>query len=199
MGSVVVSGRPPATPFSPELAFPTFTNWVVPGWYCNGLTQSAPTVGELHYQPIYVPATRTYDAIGCRVAVAGGVSSLARLGIYHFRAGAPDALVLDAGTVAVDSTGDKEIILGTPVTLRRALYFLALISDGSPQIFALTASDALAPVVQGYNTGTGQAPRLMLPITTGRGGDIAGGLPNPAPAVDARKTPGHAFVSLREQ
>lgn len=73
---------------------------------------------------------QTWDRIGIAVQTAGGGGETARLGIYQVGAdGLPGALVLDAGTVAVDGTGDKEIIISQ--ALAPGWYFVALLSDSS--------------------------------------------------------------------
>lgn len=85
--------------------------------------------------PVTVPRLLTVDRIAIRVAVAAAAGKKARLGIYGDGTNLyPGSLVLDAGEVAVDSTGIKAITIDQP--LDKGRYWLALVSDGTPTIYA---------------------------------------------------------------
>lgn len=77
---------------------------------------------------------------------SGGTSgSVHRLGIYDTAAdGTPGSLILDAGTVATTTTGDKEIT-GLSAQLTPGLYWLTAVQQGAPStpatIRTLTESD----------------------------------------------------------
>jgi hypothetical protein len=93
-------------------------------------------VANRHYaHPFIVGKQTTWDTIGVEVTTAGAGGSLARLGIYEAQSdGTPGALVLDAGTVLVDATGDREISITQE--LSAGFYFLTFVSDGTPVIRA---------------------------------------------------------------
>jgi hypothetical protein len=62
---------------------------------------------KMYALPFLTDETRAFDRISIQVTTAGAAGTLARLGIYNDSGGLPDALVLDAGTVSVASTGGK--------------------------------------------------------------------------------------------
>jgi len=129
--------------------------------------------------PLYFP-TITIDRIGCIVAVAAGAGSLGRLGIYNSSLTEcyPGALLLDAGTVSVASTGNREITISQ--TLSEGIYWLAYLAD---------TVITLAPTMRQHN----QLINPFAPITssntnfqTGQGfragGVSSGSLPATFPA-----------------
>ena len=103
-------------------------------WYglSTGTTSSDLTLVANRLYATFFPVAhkQTWDRIGLDVQTAGGGGELARLGLYSLGTdGLPGALMLDAGTVAVDGTGDKEIVISH--TLAPGWYFVALLSDSS--------------------------------------------------------------------
>ena len=84
--------------------------------------------GFLVVFPLYFPNI-TIDRIGCLVTVAAGAGSLGRLGIYYSSLTNcyPGELLLDAGTVSVASTGNREITISQ--TLSEGIYWLAYLAD----------------------------------------------------------------------
>lgn len=95
------------------------------------------TANRLYAVPIFLedPATLIRLAINLTAFVANN----ARLGIYRVGSdGRPGSLILDAGQVATTSNGFK------PITISQALgpgfSFLAVVSDGTSTIAALTTS-----------------------------------------------------------
>lgn len=174
---------------------------VMPGWSFQGIASLDVPVGELFFIPIYVARTIIYDRIGIQVNIAVA-ASLARLGIYDPNAAgtAPGALVLDAGTVSTATTGIKEITISQSLT--PGFYFLAIVRDaeaavrvrgvdGGNEIFSVPVSG------KSLSTGTGQ--NLVIGLTVGRAGDVAGGLADPAPALtNAGGGPDRACIWLRE-
>lgn len=105
-------------------------------------TTGIPSSARLYAHLVYVPTTDTYTRIGCNVTAGGTGGTAARLGIYTVGTnGNPDTLVLDAGTVAVDSTGVKEIVISQSLT--KGLYYAAWISDGTPTVTTLNTVGGL--------------------------------------------------------
>ena len=94
-----------------------------------GTTTSALAVSNnlLHYTPFTVYETWSPTRIGINVTTAIA-ASIARLGIYNDVGGQPGgAPLLDAGTVSLASTGEKEIVISP--TLPAGVYWLALAKD----------------------------------------------------------------------
>ena len=171
--------------------------WVVPGWHVAEITLRTVSLGDLYFSPIFVPEQTTFDRIAVGVNAGGGGGSKVRLGIYNWSDGAPAALVLDAGTVNVVGTGDKEIVIAQQ--LDRGYYFLAAVSNAAPQLFAPGGGSGLVTPVQALDTGvSGDLDHVVL-FTSGRSGDVDGGLPAPAPAISGRADQTFANVRLREQ
>jgi hypothetical protein len=91
--------------------------FALPGATTNNLTPSG-----LHVSPSFISKTVTTDRIGLQVIQAGGgAGSTLRLGIY-----ADDgsmrraALILDAGTIAADSTTNRCAFTDTPPSITSA-------------------------------------------------------------------------------
>lgn len=85
----------------------------------------AMTLNRCYYSPFRLDVTTTFDRIGIDVATAAAATGVCRLGIFAAdAAGAmPGTLVLDAGTVLVDSTGQKNITISQALTA--GVYWLA--------------------------------------------------------------------------
>jgi hypothetical protein len=88
--------------------------------------------GAMRLSPIWVPEPVTLDRIGCEITAAStDVGATARLVIYtdtgQIR---PDVVLLNAGTVAADSTGVKEITISQ--ALSPGTYWLGAVIQGAP-------------------------------------------------------------------
>lgn len=114
--------------------------YCLPGWiHTNADTGELMVADLLSYVPIQVAADTVFSHISCGVGVAGAASKVARLGIYTATEDAsgilrPGTLVYDAGTVLVSATGVKDLALG-PTTLTKGYYFLAVVTNGTPQLW----------------------------------------------------------------
>lgn len=86
----------------------------------------APVKDNVVYHPFPVGEALTIDRITCGVQTAGTATAVVRLGIYQDTDGMPDALLLDAGTVAGDSSGYKEITISQALTAG-TLYWIAVV------------------------------------------------------------------------
>lgn len=176
---------------------PVTVRWVIPGWFAVATGSPIIVAGNLDYIPIWVEEATTYIRIGIRVTGAGAGGTLARLGIYEWSAGLPGALVLDAGTVAVDAApANVEIIIAEALT--RGYYFLAFVSDGTPTLQGLGVASAIKTPVAGLAVTAGATLDLVIPRVAGRAGDVAGGLADPAPAPTSTQSALLATVWLRE-
>lgn len=92
----------------------------------------------IRYEPRIVPTPITIDALVIEVTTANGATSTARLGIYNADGDwQPTTLVLDAGTVATDTTtgaGVRTLVLGAPLALAAGRYLLAINTDATPAL-----------------------------------------------------------------
>ena len=106
------------------------------------LTLSAATaavVDRLYAVPLTVPGTTTFDRI---ILLGSEAVGNARMGIYSSSAGAPGALILDAGAVALGA-------VNTTITISQELtgpekYWLAIVFDSTPNV-AVAQPVGIAP------------------------------------------------------
>ncbi len=147
--------------------------WYLPGWAYGGTAEVNPFGDDwIAYVPIFVHRTHTFVAIG----VYGGFSSgdwgtdaLARLGIYSATFDEddyliPDALVVDAGTVSLDTAGLHQVVIDQELS-GDTFYFLAI---------ATHKKGGSAGTLDGPNEATGFAPPITAYQTT-----HPGAAPNP--------------------
>lgn len=77
----------------------------------------ASTISREYAMPLWVPSSVTFDRIGVTTTAAGGTGAVCRLGLRSDSgSGTPGALILDAGTVAVEDIADHEITINQAVT-----------------------------------------------------------------------------------
>lgn len=90
------------------------------------LSATAFAKDTIRYTPFTISKKVTVTKIAINVTVQGDSSTTARLAIYSAAATTkyPGALLLDCGTVAIDSTGVKEISISQ--SLDPGLYWLAI-------------------------------------------------------------------------
>lgn len=129
-------------------------------WY--GLLGRSETAGgsidinQFRASPFYVPVTATFDRIGINVFGAADAGVVARLGIYSDNGTGPHSLVVDAGTVAMDSTGRKEATISQELT--PGIYWLGAASQnaGSNRGNMSRVADPMGTngwaMYQGYNS-----------------------------------------------
>ena len=129
---------------------------IITGQYSNVLVNldiSVKTLVADHFYATPYMAARllTVDRIAVEIKTAA-VDKSARLGIYRNGTNMyPGALVLDCGTINCGTTGVKEIVIGQQ--LSKGLYWLAIVSDGAPQIEqALVVSKFLGVIGSNYSS-----------------------------------------------
>jgi len=158
---------------------PKYPPFVSGAFYRPDLTLTTVTnvvANTTYYSPLYVNSTTAFDRIGCTPISAGTAS--VRLGIYSDTNGAPDALVVDAGTVTVNSTLTAFLITINQ-TLIPGWYWLAFnMQSGSANFYALR-TDLLGSQKLMSNTTlslsscftqssvTGAFPSTATPVATG--------------------------------
>lgn len=120
-------------------------------WYPLYTGASGSTIvvqGHLYAVPFYVGTSHRFTAIGAFITTGGSAGATAELGIYADNGeGYPGALVLDAGSVAVVSTGAAAEISGLTQTLAPGLYWLVYGATGSPVTQATPSRYSSPPVV----------------------------------------------------
>ncbi len=160
-----------------EPARPTPLLWVVGRYYVGHLTPgtgtATPVASELRLLPFYVSTPRAIDRLGCNVSTAGSAGHVARLGIYNAdpNTGLPTTVIIDAGSVAVDTTGVKEVVVS--VTLH-GLHWVGLTTQSGTFTIVATASTvavAGSPTVGGATSNAlvypSVSPTSALPDRTG--------------------------------
>lgn len=147
-------------------------------WYpslpCSGLTTSQIPNQSLRLTPMDVPRSLTVSGLAVEVTAAGEASSTFRFGIYaDDGTGYPGVLVLDAGTVAADSTGVKTITISQALTPGR--YWVGGVTQGAATTAATIRTPANAMVSIGSSTTPGTGSSVLAYNQTG----VAGALPTP--------------------
>lgn len=149
-------------------------------FYDSGLqsayTTLAMAVNTLYAAPFYVPRTTTFTSINIEVTVLALASSM-RLGIYTDTSGAPDALVLDAGTVSLTTTGGKTIAISQ--SLAAGWYWLAGVGNGLATLRAASQTNAMGNQI-GFSSGTDTTNHVGWSVAF-----AFGALPNPFQAGGA--------------
>ena len=116
------------------------TQLSIPGVTASGASTVAVAIDEVRYFPFVVDHPIQVDQLTIEVTSAGSASTTARLGIYHadknFQA---TTLVVDAGTVTVDSTGQKDLAVSPAEMLAPGRYMMAFNSDGTPTLRGVRA------------------------------------------------------------
>lgn len=118
--------------------------YIVTAWYPSGSATFTLVANTLYAIPLVVVRDVTVDRIAVLVATAASGKSI-RLGIYNDGTNLyPGTLLLDAGTVSAATTGLKAITISQALT--KGLYWLVLVSDGTP---AMRQLNAIAPAFLG--------------------------------------------------
>lgn len=112
---------------------------------------TALTANRLVTAPFIVGRDITIDRLAIEVTSAAAAGKIARLGIYKSNGASgnlyPGDLVLDASTVAIDSTGVKAISINQSLT--KGFYYLAISNDAAASL--REAHLAWAPVGSSNN------------------------------------------------
>lgn len=125
-------------------------------------SSAAPTQSTEHASPIYIGKTCTLNQIGVNVTVLAA-ASVVRCGIRRDNAGVPGTVLLDAGTVATTSTGDKLITISQALT--PGWYWLCAVSQGGAPTLSIVVGGN--PYISGYTGATGFSGNLNAYCQTG--------------------------------
>jgi len=116
------------------------------GRYYGGATGNVHSGGvglsanQLRAVPVYIPKNCVLSGIAIEVTQTGA-GTLARLGIYDIIDGVPTNLIVDAGTVAVNSTGTKEASITQPI--KAGLYAFCVVANGGFTISGIDTGDGI--------------------------------------------------------
>jgi hypothetical protein len=127
-------------------------------WYNNGLfpPANANFTNQLaiRYVPFFIDADITITRIGINVNTIAPASSTCRVGVYNNDASTcqPSTRIVDAGTMALDSTGAKSIT-GLSVALTKGLYWLAYVGSANSGTISGIGTNAVLDVKGQANIG----------------------------------------------
>ena len=131
------------------------------------------TADRLTSVPIVVPRNMTIDRIAVDVTAQAGQKI--RLGIYNDGTNLyPGTLLLDAGEITLSGTGVNAITIDQALT--KGVYWLAIISDGTPTVRSWNPFRG-EPTVLGRDTAS-----FNYRVANAYKADSYGALPDPFPA-----------------
>ena len=129
-------------------------------WYTNGMlplgnASFGNVNGVIRYVPVFFDQDVTITRMGINVNTVGPASSVCRVGIYSNNPATTQPLtrLVDAGTMALDSTGVKSIT-GLSVALTKGLYWFAYFSNAASGTIAGLSSASIFDVKGQANIGT---------------------------------------------
>lgn len=177
--------------------------WLLPGWmFAAETTGKSPAADVIEFVPFLLQRSITIDRMGIGVTTLAA-GEVARIGIYTATLGsdglAPGTLILDAGTVSVASTGDKEATVSK--TLGPGWYFTARVDESTtPRYNGIDDAQAVSLPVTGDENAFAPTQNVALKTDANAGADWSNnGLPSSAPAITGRVTLDQlATVMLRE-
>lgn len=112
----------------------------------SGAGAGAPTLNRVHYLPLLVNKTTTFDRIASYITAAGSAGAVDRMGIYSDDgAGKPGTLILGAGTVATDTGANSIRAITISQQLTPGFYWVAIVA----QVAAAPNHNRIAPFTEG--------------------------------------------------
>lgn len=143
----------------------------------SAATTSVLTQGVAIYMPFQVPAALNIDQLIAEITTAGAATCVLRLGLYldDGTGNHPGALLIDAGTVAADSTGVKTA--AAVVTLPAGRLWATAVAQvtGTPTARTASSSNIVVPLPGSVAVNT------LFPFATG----VTGALPATATAASS--------------
>ena len=153
--------------------------YIFPHWY-QGLGTTSTTLGNHWAVPIIIPNTVTITSLNMDVTASAAAGGVARLGIYASDSNnQPSTLILDAGTVATDSTGVKELVVSQ--TLKAGVYWLSAAWQGNVTGFQYRYVTGIAPYV--HSTSQFSTGQIFPSAYVSASGLITGTLPSTFPSM----------------
>lgn len=140
-------------------------------------TSSTLSNNTLYMAPVLVPHAVTVASLLVEVVTtAGNAGSTIRLGIYADNGSYPGALVLDAGTVAADSTGVKEATFTQ--ALAPGLYWFGCVIQGAATTVPTVRTNSTVAVGVDVATGTSLPANLANFFHSYAQNAVSGALPS---------------------
>lgn len=105
-------------------------------WYqaMQGSGTPAMTANQLYAIPFTVPRAITIDRLAVEVTT-GADGKYVRVGVYNNGTNLyPGTLNTDVGTALVTNTGIKAVTITGNLSLTKGLYWMAIVSDGTPSL-----------------------------------------------------------------
>lgn len=146
----------------------------------------APVAGTLYASPFFVGEATPFDQIAITVQTAAAAGSRVRMGVYKSERLVPTTLIVDAGSILTDTTGQKSLSIG-PITIQPGLYWLVCVFNGAPQVRAISCGVESMYLRKGQAVGdwhdgnmtdnwrmTGYDPTVALPATASLTGLVDG-------------------------
>ncbi len=87
--------------------------WQYSSFLRNPSSTAWPTINRLYWCPFFFPTPVTISALGVNVSSAGTAGNVVRLGLWSPSAVDAPGAVIEEGTVAGDSTGNKTLTLSS--------------------------------------------------------------------------------------
>lgn len=133
--------------FGGNLSIPGIHPGFVAGRYYLSNFSGTPTTsninsGFVYYVFYYIPVLASFDRICVNVTTAGSAGNTGRLGLYNLSGNTPTSLIVDAGDVAIDSTGSKEATIS--VTLSPGWYAAAFMQSAGSAVFSVSQNNVSA-------------------------------------------------------
>lgn len=104
-------------------------------------------VNRIWFVPWVQRETRAMASFNIKVTT--GAAGNARIGIYTDSAGAPGALLVDAGTVSTTATGVKTLAYTTPIPI--GIYWIAVHFEAAAACSGMTPSGSTASIILGLD------------------------------------------------
>jgi hypothetical protein len=127
------------------------------------------TLNSIYFVPFILAVEKDFDRIGIEVVGAGSAGAVCRLGAWDIDDdGEPSTLLLDAGTVAVDTTGQKNITIAWN-NLAAGFYLLGVdnqVAGGGVQLRATVSGQITTHYYSGASMFTGAEAGASM-VTTG--------------------------------
>ena len=104
---------------------------------------AAVMANRLYLTPIKITKRSIFESMGFRHTVDAG-GSVVRCGIYENNDGYPETLIAQTSDIDTSSgavTGKSAAFIGGDITLDPSWYWLALVSNGTPSVHSMSASD----------------------------------------------------------
>lgn len=138
------------------MAFRKVGTAVYEGWYsANSIPFTPTTLGfpkdSIKAIPVVFSRAQTLDRIGIEISTAGSAGSVLRLAIYDDVGGVPTNLIIDAGTVAGDATGNMLITINKAIV--PGLYYLCMNHNSTTSIVVKCIPSTFVPNVFGAPAG----------------------------------------------